>query len=108
MKLFRLIKLCLNETYSKVHIDKYLPNRFPYQNGLQQGYAISSLLLNFALEYAIRRIRLAEIEWDTLTAVYADDVNLLGDNTGTIKKTPETLIDANNEVGLELNTEKTK
>jgi hypothetical protein len=33
--------------------------------------------------------------------VYADDVNLLGDNT-------ETLIDASKEVGLEVNTEKTK
>jgi ABC-type siderophore export system fused ATPase/permease subunit len=39
--------------------------------------------------------------------VYAD-VNLLGDNTDTIKKTIETLIDASKEVGLEVNTEKTK
>jgi hypothetical protein len=40
--------------------------------------------------------------------VYADDVNLLGDNTDVIKKNTETLIDANKEVGLEVNTEKTK
>jgi hypothetical protein len=31
---------------------------------------------------------------------YADDVNLLGDNMGTIKKSTETLIDASKEVGL--------
>jgi hypothetical protein len=37
--------------------------------------------------------------------VYADDVNLLGDN---IKKNTETLIDASKEVGLEVNAEKTK
>jgi hypothetical protein len=39
--------------------------------------------------------------------VYAD-VNLLCDNIDTIKKNTETLIDANKEVSLEVNTEKTK
>jgi hypothetical protein len=39
--------------------------------------------------------------------VYADDVNVLGDNTDTIKKNTETLIYASNEVGLEVNAEKT-
>jgi hypothetical protein len=36
--------------------------------------------------------------------VYADDVNLLGDNT--IKKITETLIDTSKEVGLELKAKK--
>jgi hypothetical protein len=54
MKLVRLIKMCLNETYSKVHIGKYLPDSFPMQNGLTQGDALSPLLFNYALEYAIR------------------------------------------------------
>jgi hypothetical protein len=40
--------------------------------------------------------------------VYADDVNLLGDNIDTIKKNIGTLIDASKEVGLEVNTGKTK
>jgi hypothetical protein len=40
--------------------------------------------------------------------VYADDVKLLGDNIDTIKKNTETLIDASKEVGLEVNTGKTK
>jgi hypothetical protein len=43
-----------------------------------------------------------------LLLVYADDVNLLGDNTDTMQKNTQTLIDANKEVGLEVNTEKTK
>jgi hypothetical protein len=39
---------------------------------------------------------------------YADDVNLLGYNINTIKKSMETLIDASKEVGLEINVVKTK
>jgi hypothetical protein len=35
-------------------------------------------------------------------------VNLLGDNTDTIKKNTETIIAASKEVGLEVNAEKTK
>jgi hypothetical protein len=40
--------------------------------------------------------------------VYADDVNLLGDDIDTIKKNTESLIHASMEVGLEVNAEKTK
>jgi hypothetical protein len=40
--------------------------------------------------------------------VYADNVNLLGDNIDTIKRNTQTLIDASKEIGLEVNTEKTK
>jgi hypothetical protein len=36
------------------------------------------------------------------------DVNLLGDNIDTIKKNTETLIDTSEEVGIRVNTEKTK
>jgi hypothetical protein len=46
MKLVRLIKLCLNETYSKVHTGKHLFDSFPIQNGLKQGDALSPLLWN--------------------------------------------------------------
>jgi hypothetical protein len=38
---------------------------------------------------------------------YVDDVNLLGDNTDVIKKNTKS-IDSSKEVGLEVNTEKTK
>jgi hypothetical protein len=40
--------------------------------------------------------------------VFADDVNLLGDNIGAIKQNTVILNDACKEVGLEINTEKTK
>jgi hypothetical protein len=35
-------------------------------------------------------------------------VNLLGDNTDTIKKNTDILIDASKDVGLEINVDKTK
>jgi hypothetical protein len=39
---------------------------------------------------------------------YADNVNLLGENIGTMKKNTKTVIDACKEVGLEINVNKTK
>ena len=56
-KLVRLIKMCLTETYSRVRVGKNLSDMFPTKNGLKQGDALSPLLFNFALEYAIRRVQ---------------------------------------------------
>jgi hypothetical protein len=49
MKLVRLIKMCLNETYSKVCMGRNLFDEFPIENG--QGGALSPLLFNYALDY---------------------------------------------------------
>jgi hypothetical protein len=112
MKLVRLIKMCLNESYSKVRIGKDLSDSFPIQNGLKQGDALSPLLFNFALDYAINKVQENQVGMKLngthQLMAYANDVNLLGDNIDTIKKNTETLIDARKEVGLETNVEKTK
>ena len=34
-----------------------MSSSFPIENGLKQGYALSLLLFNFALEYAIRKVQ---------------------------------------------------
>jgi hypothetical protein len=39
---------------------------------------------------------------------YSDDVNLMGDNIDTIKKNLEAVINANKDVRIELNVQKTK
>jgi len=40
--------------------------------------------------------------------VYADDDNILGGNTHTIKKNTEALVVAGKEIGIEVNADKTK
>jgi hypothetical protein len=49
--------MCLIETYCKVHKGKHLFESFPIQNSLKQGDALSPLLFDFALEYAIRKVQ---------------------------------------------------
>ncbi|KAJ4439024.1 hypothetical protein ANN_14980 [Periplaneta americana] len=56
-KLVRLIKMCLSETYSRVRIGQFLSDAFPIHCGLKQGDALSPLLFNFVLEYAIRKVQ---------------------------------------------------
>jgi hypothetical protein len=59
--LVRIIKMCLNETYSKARTGKLFPDKFPIQNALKQGDALSPLLLNFALECVIRKVQGNEV-----------------------------------------------
>jgi hypothetical protein len=112
MKLVKLIKMCLNETCSKVCIGKHLSDDFPIQNGLKQGNALSPLLFNFSLEHAIGKVQENQVglklNGTHQLLAYADGVNLLGDNIDTIEKDTETLIDASKEVGLEISVEKCK
>jgi hypothetical protein len=49
--------MCLNEKYSKIRMGEHLSGAFPIQNGLKQGDAVSPLIFNFALEYAIRKVQ---------------------------------------------------
>jgi len=69
---------------------------FPIRNDLKIGDGLSSLLFNFALAYALRRV---QINQDSLKLnsrhqllVYVHVVNILEESEHTIKKNAKTLV----------------
>ena len=70
------------------------------------------MLFNFALEYAIRRV---QVNQEGLILIgthqllgFADDLNILGRSIHTIKKNAKALVVASQEIGLEVNADRTK
>jgi hypothetical protein len=67
-----------------------MSDSFPIQNSLKQGDALTQLLFNFALEYAIRKVQENQVglkfNGTHQLLAYVDDVNLLGDNIDTMEK----------------------
>jgi hypothetical protein len=82
----------VSEIYGKVRIGKLLPDTFPIL-GIKQGDALSPFLFNCASEYAFGKFHENQVglklNGTHQLLAYADDVNLLGYNTDTIKKNAE-------------------
>jgi len=73
---------------------------------------LSPLLFNFALEYVIRRVPINQdglkLNGTLQLLAYADDVNVLGGGTHTLKENAVALVAATMENGLEVSADKTK
>jgi len=85
---------------------------FPIRNGLKQGDALSPLLFNFALEYAIRRVQVNQdglkLNGTHQLLVYVASVNILGGSVHSINKNTEASEVASKEIGLEVSADKAK
>ena len=107
MILVRLIKICLNETYSRFQVGKHLSEMFLIRNGFKQEDALMPLLFNLALECTIRRVQENQdglkLNGVHQLLVYAYDVNMLGRSLHTIEKNTEALVVASKQFGLEVN-----
>jgi Reverse transcriptase (RNA-dependent DNA polymerase). len=78
---------------------------------LKQGDALSPLLFNFTLEYAVKKVQEINLGLDMngthQVLAYADDVNLIGDDI-RIERNADVLLNACNDIGLAVKTGKTK
>jgi len=85
---------------------------FAVRNGLKPGDALSPLLLNFALEYAIRWVPVFQeglkLNDTHQLLINADDVNMVGGSVHTVKESAEAVVEASKEIGLEVNADKSK
>jgi len=85
---------------------------FSIKNGSKGADALSPLLFNFTLDYAITRVQVnvdgLKINGTHQPLVYDDDVNVLGGSVHTVKEITEALVVTCKHTGLELNADKTK
>jgi hypothetical protein len=106
VKIARQIKVCLNETYSNVRICKTLSDTCSIKIGLSRRRCF--IAIAFQLCFTICYQEGKELNGTHQLLIYADNVNMLEENTNSADKNTGTLSEASKESGLEVNTEKSK
>jgi hypothetical protein len=90
----------------------YLTDKFPSQKGLKRGHALSPFLFNFALQHAIWEVKENQaglkLNGTHQLSAYANDVNIVSENTDNIRKSTEALLDASKKFCLQVKPEKTR
>jgi len=86
-----------------------MSDRFHIRNGPKQGDALSPMLFNFALEYAIWRVQVNQdglkLNGTHQLLAYVDDVNILAESIHTLKENAEALVATTRETGLEVSAD---
>jgi hypothetical protein len=107
LKLVGVIKVCLNESYSRARVGNHLSDKVPIENSLKQGDALLPLLFSFALEYVVGRVQVNQgglkLNGTLQLLVYADDFNKLGGIVHTTEKNTEALVVASMLIGFIVN-----
>ena len=67
-----------------------MSDMFPIRSGLKQGDALSPLLFNFVLDWAIRRVQVNQdglkLNGTHQLLAYVDDVNIVGGRVRAVKE----------------------
>ena len=94
-----------------MRLGNYLSSSFPIKSSLKQAVVLSPLPFHYALEYAIRKVWETNLGHDMNgmheVLGYADDVSLRGDIT-TKERNADVLLNSGKDIGLVVNTRKTK
>jgi hypothetical protein len=79
---------------------------------VEDSYFVPADIGTMPLQYTIRRVHVKQdglkLHGTHQLLVYADEVNILGGSIQTIKKSTKALVVTNNEIGLEVNADKSK
>lgn len=89
-----------------------MSDSFKIRKGLKQGDGLSPLLCSFALEYAILKIKVDKkrLSLNGLNQlfVYADDVNLIGDDIDALQSNTYVLVETFDGIGIQINIDEAK
>jgi hypothetical protein len=95
--------MCVDKTSCRVRVGKHLSDILLIKNGSKKGDTLSPLFFSFALEYAIRRVRVYQdglkLNGTHQLLFDADGVKVVGGSVHTILKNTD-LVVVNKEMGL--------
>jgi len=111
-KILKLMKICLNETYTRIRLGKHLCNIISYYEWFEtrKGFISIAFIICFRVHHleSSGKKGWLEIKWHKNVFGLSDDVNISGGSVYAIKENREALLVLIREIALEENVDKTK